>query len=376
MARRPGWEGAYLDYETLKLLLSQIELIYEEEAQRSRDVGVFLHVDSQKGRSTQRDFRVDLFLESDSDLAYPSADEERPDGSRSLKETIEQQPGAFIGTPGRSFALPYSLDANSSSEDDERIYDVGCGGTLSFWMMTTKADTNVKEGQHSKKRQHLSNAVVASSFDSEDFYVGNTHRSNGNAFILEGREEDELQNDPESSILSAPVRRTYADERSSLLAGSSKMQPSTTSTFAPFASLSSEESNEKSFSPVSLYYTTDPTINPLTPKVPRQSASQARNANPNTVRNLQEERDRVARRARRERRKKMREDKVPKRLRRAHAKARAITERFIGLLKAECEKVELFALVSNLPYESFASPVCFVLIIAFSLEQGTARGTS
>lgn len=27
-ARRPGWEPAYLDYETLKLLLSQIEAVY------------------------------------------------------------------------------------------------------------------------------------------------------------------------------------------------------------------------------------------------------------------------------------------------------------------------------------------------------------
>lgn len=30
LARRPGWEGSYLDYEALKLLLSHIEAIYEE----------------------------------------------------------------------------------------------------------------------------------------------------------------------------------------------------------------------------------------------------------------------------------------------------------------------------------------------------------
>ena len=29
MGRRTGWEPAYLDYETLKLLLSQIEAVYE-----------------------------------------------------------------------------------------------------------------------------------------------------------------------------------------------------------------------------------------------------------------------------------------------------------------------------------------------------------
>eukprot|EP00529_Nitzschia_sp_RCC80_P040514 CAMPEP_0113501590 /NCGR_PEP_ID=MMETSP0014_2-20120614/33042_1 /TAXON_ID=2857 /ORGANISM="Nitzschia sp." /LENGTH=76 /DNA_ID=CAMNT_0000396201 /DNA_START=122 /DNA_END=349 /DNA_ORIENTATION=- /assembly_acc=CAM_ASM_000159 len=31
MGRRTGWESAYLDYETLKLLLSQIEAVYEEQ---------------------------------------------------------------------------------------------------------------------------------------------------------------------------------------------------------------------------------------------------------------------------------------------------------------------------------------------------------
>ena len=31
-ARRPGWEDAYLNYEALKLLLTQIEAVYEEEA--------------------------------------------------------------------------------------------------------------------------------------------------------------------------------------------------------------------------------------------------------------------------------------------------------------------------------------------------------
>ena len=36
MGRRTGWEPAYLDYETLKLLLSQIEAVYEEREQHQR----------------------------------------------------------------------------------------------------------------------------------------------------------------------------------------------------------------------------------------------------------------------------------------------------------------------------------------------------
>ncbi|GAX09289.1 hypothetical protein FisN_17Lh037 [Fistulifera solaris] len=340
MARRPGWEGAYLDYETLKLLLSQIESIYEEEAQRPRDDGVFLRDGSRKER-TERDFRVDLFLESDSDNAYPSADEERPEGSRHLKVIAERQPGAFISTPGRSFAVTYSDDINSSSDDDERVQDAGCGGALASWVMNTKAERITKEGQPLMQRQNPGNAIASSSYDSEDYYISNPKPSNGDAFILEGREED----NPESSILSAPVRRAHIDERSSLLAASSIAHSGKTA-FPP-ATFSSEESNDRSFSPVlspvPLYYTTGPTINPLTPNVSRQLVSQMPNNNPNTNRKLQEERERE-RRARRERRKRTREDKVPRRLRRAHAKARAITERFIGLLYAECEKVELFAL--------------------------------
>jgi len=42
LSRRCGWEGGYLDYETLKLLLSQIEAVYEEEQHRrsqERDLG-------------------------------------------------------------------------------------------------------------------------------------------------------------------------------------------------------------------------------------------------------------------------------------------------------------------------------------------------
>lgn len=344
MARRPGWEGAYLDYETLKLLLSQIESIYEEEAQRTRDDGVFMGDDNRK-RRTQRDFRDELFLESDSDLAYPSVEEDRSSDSRYLKETVDQHPGAFIGTPGRSLAMSYSVETNSSSEDDERVNETGCGGALTSW--TTNTNKNVNENQSPLKRQNLGNVVISSPYEEEDnYYVGNTSRSNGNAFILEGRKEDEpfSQEDPESSILSAPVRRTYGDERTSLLASASKPQ-SSSSTFTPYATLSKQQSNETSFSPISLYYTSDPAVNPITPKDPKQPT-----VNLKTGQKFREERerDRLARRARREQRKRMRDERVPRRLRRAHAKARAITERFIGLLNAECEKVELFALVSNM----------------------------
>ena len=37
MSRRRGWEDAYLDYASLRLLLTQIEAVYEEEDWKARD---------------------------------------------------------------------------------------------------------------------------------------------------------------------------------------------------------------------------------------------------------------------------------------------------------------------------------------------------
>ena len=71
MGRRSGWEAAYLDYEHLKLLLSQIEAFYEHENHHHGFGG---------GRNmedvTTRDFRDELFLESDSDKAFASSVQE------------------------------------------------------------------------------------------------------------------------------------------------------------------------------------------------------------------------------------------------------------------------------------------------------------
>eukprot|EP00984_Skeletonema_dohrnii_P025277 scaffold14403_cov72-Skeletonema_dohrnii-CCMP3373.AAC.2 len=37
MSRHRGWEDAYLDYASLRLLLTQIEAVYEEEDWKARD---------------------------------------------------------------------------------------------------------------------------------------------------------------------------------------------------------------------------------------------------------------------------------------------------------------------------------------------------
>ena len=95
MGRRTGWESAYLDYETLKLLLSQIEAVYEERdlgtgmsadgffmsmpgglsggvADSERNVTTSSERNNENSRPKTTNYRDELFLESDSDLAFAS----------------------------------------------------------------------------------------------------------------------------------------------------------------------------------------------------------------------------------------------------------------------------------------------------------------
>ena len=94
MGRRTGWDSAYLDYETLKLLLSQIEAVYEESEQHQRggalgpsgsSDGFFVNTggggifDSERNSNNNasnnpetKDYRDELFLEPDSDIAFAS----------------------------------------------------------------------------------------------------------------------------------------------------------------------------------------------------------------------------------------------------------------------------------------------------------------
>eukprot|EP00957_Ditylum_brightwellii_P036147 2738910-Ditylum_brightwellii.AAC.1 len=109
MSRRRGWESAYLNYESLKLLLTQIEAVYEDGAaystisssigggaaigggrRRKRrkegsvsafggEFGLLGEDENGNGgddigvgneQSKDRDYRDDIFLVSDSDVAF------------------------------------------------------------------------------------------------------------------------------------------------------------------------------------------------------------------------------------------------------------------------------------------------------------------
>lgn len=103
ISRRKGWEHAYVDYETLKLLLTQIEAVYEETASRNTKSDNFLsslpgfgdyYEDVSSPRRMYRrkkssrkkvnqisDWRDELFAESDSSVAFASSDDEESDDS-------------------------------------------------------------------------------------------------------------------------------------------------------------------------------------------------------------------------------------------------------------------------------------------------------
>lgn len=132
-ARRKGWENAYIDYETLKLLLTQIETFYEENSGQSGDSLYYNGLSGfgedtfdttydqnhderltllNRNRKRQRknrqkesllqksnDWRDDLFAESDSSAAFASSEYESDDNddeveefSISKKEDIENYP--------------------------------------------------------------------------------------------------------------------------------------------------------------------------------------------------------------------------------------------------------------------------------------------
>ena len=104
MARRTGWERAYLDYETLKMLLSQIETVYEEEEghrQRSSNV-------EDTNTTETKDYRDELFLELDSDLAFASSDNEHEMTELLSSDHDERRPTQPAHQVTKPFSLAYS----------------------------------------------------------------------------------------------------------------------------------------------------------------------------------------------------------------------------------------------------------------------------
>jgi len=339
MARRSGWEGSYLDYETLKLLLSQIEAVYEEEGHRQRRSGDRVYLpDENDNKEKTRDYRDELFLESDSDAAYASVDD--LGDMISSDEDLEQPKRSRQAKP---FTLSYSLEAGSSEdEEDSPGEEYGCAPSVkvtmpswSTWDKKSTASDSTGDRRRSKTRRSKDFSLA----DDEDaFYVKGSSTDEMNTFFVAGSEDNSEQTGP--SILNAPVRlRTLAGENTSLL-------PPATPAHHPSASLYTFQGGQSiTLTPPHQGTQTGDAAGGDRTKSPvgTPPGTQALGATKTAQERKRERRLRRQRRRRLKALRKERERKVPRHIRVAHSKARAITERFLGLLRAETEKVLLFA---------------------------------
>lgn len=442
LARRPGWEEAYFNYEALKLLLTQIEAVYEEEAhlqqrrREGRDLDVMFIETPPSFTSTgdrppadATDYRDELFIQSDSDAAfeslmkydYYSAEEEASDLEQqqhqlemeqaammhpnaspiSNKATIggsastdmqsifsdrESRPDILTAASSTSTsALPFSLMGSYSHGPSTRVYhDFHEYSAEDF---TDFEDDDSQDGKHNcvpstwsvgrsqqkktrrqpkKHRGQARGTQFLSPTRESDFYVHHNHPTT-DAFILDAsatdnqlnEEENETRQRPQDmdgSILKKPFRSTLNSEKTSLL--SVPATPATGSSLFSFASQANPvtltppppgdrfiSSNVQGRPARSLQM---PTINSLSNANSTMSSSFHSKNKVKLVQKLEKER-KDERRKRRQKRRQRTEDRkklerqVPPHIRMAHTKAREITERFLGLLRAECEKVMLFA---------------------------------
>jgi hypothetical protein len=391
LARRPGWEGAYLDYEALKLLLSHIEAIYEEGGQNSNawdaDMERIYPRSKRKARrkrkteeaSVVRDYKEALFLESNSDFAYASVESSQEDESSREdvpnKDEEEQQPTAQPFTLSSYSQIPE--DERSSGDDEEGTMTSNrCWGGVKSRMSSTShtattqtTNSAAKKLRRSRKKGGSSSKISSISDPEADQFYTSSSAYYRTMYPSDGRREP-----PESSMLPSYHPDTmpsnaglfkeslqyfpsspHPTEATSLLfhkPETSPLQKSSLFTFATAGeSLTPPASYmyPRSFDPTpftvaplpyntELYRTPKGTSSNTLPPPPLSHTSAARVELPDRTK-----RERQLRRRQLRRRRRQRAATVPHALRVAHSKARAITERFLGLLKAETEKVLLFA---------------------------------
>lgn len=410
LARRAGWEGAYLDYESLKLLLSQIEAVYEEEGHsrmsRENSVRDTLWDDAEilyeqpagggrhrrhhhhrpsggkrptghRAAATARDYKDELFLESDSEAAFLSIDEEDytttdddDDDDKQVDNYINKQHAT------KPFLLSYSHEHPSSSEEgDKKGNDALC------WGGGKSGDTAGSNGskQKSVKKRRKKRATLPSiiSEKEEGSFYSVTAGAAANTFYMAGGDDD-VAKTPVAANLPTSSNDYNASLQFFPTAESTALLPATRTSSSPSSLFTFTSATGESLTPPSwnMYPRQSKTTNistfhnhsrapgglaestpillgdsftsprpslvqpaPLYQQFQNQQRVSANYEKPERRR----KRERNVRRVHRQKLRAQRERKVPRHLRLAHAKARAITERFLGLLRAETEKVLLFA---------------------------------
>lgn len=375
MARRSGWEQAYLDYETLKLMLSQIEAVYEEEglkfynqqnldkkeergAEFSDGSGLLTTKEKSLGANRSHDYRHDLFLENDSNAAYGSLDYDDYDLDDFCEEDESEAEGLqhsyfYDGRPlqqrkatDKRFPLPYNLTNSSpplllGREGDSKNLSVSrCFGCC---LQPRKKDT--------KAKTLLKKRTLRPTQISDIYYSDADNRSpsarneqmESQSFFLTRDEEDAAISIPSTdaagrtiergpSLLYPPAVKGFFVNESTMLLNSPQFQlpRDDQDVSAPLTN-----SNGTSFPENSPYFDLNSFVNKSeTPYNSFKSPSQDV-----LKRRYEPEKRKTSRRKQR----KTRKNRAPRHIRTAHAKASAIMERFLGLLRAETEKVLLFA---------------------------------
>ena len=432
MGRRTGWESAYLDYETLKLLLSQIEAVYEE-----RELGTGASADgffmgngiadsernlsannNEKNGTKTTNYRDELFLESDSDLAFASevdvnaADDDDSDeyGNREIDMdrvmldesfdynntglTVWEQQGlghhhmhvdpneaesTLSSTTPSAFsvsAFPSTKGSVYSSSSDEGAQDSNRASSKVGIRSMMGRRTNKKNRRLSANRPNTTSIqdafIVEKGTFGSDYYDNEAnHGGDGSSgknyfyYKFTGNDYDENEEDGVNSGRSSnsySVFRTLggkesnvdnraAREGSPLLGGSPPASMEHKANFVSFPTpgrVSNTSSRTDGYGSL-----INPKTNTLSSSTTTTSAgtalkeSKAPSFNKNEKKARYERERRYERKQRRRRRlirqRKEQEKRVPPHIRIAHEKSRAITERFLGLLRAEVEKVTLFA---------------------------------
>jgi hypothetical protein len=308
-----------LDYETLKLLLSQIEAVYEEEGHRQRNQ------DRYENEGKKKDYRDELFIESDSELAFVSSNEYEEE-LELLRSSDDENPS---GTTTKPPFLTYSHEAPSSSDEGSVDRDSNCAsGTMASlgWKSTSSVGSKAKVEKKNKR-----DLITTPNHDDQSDYFAGQYSAvkqgpGSNLFILQGPDGK-----TETTSL---MHHTYADNLpghgSSVSIG--VLYPNTPP--RDFYGIHSHSVVSTDLALPKLHHDQQE----LQPSKPLTEAERREQK-------FKEERRRQRHRRRRKlaQKRREREKKVPRHLRQAHAKARAITERFLGLLRAEVEKVTLFA---------------------------------
>lgn len=306
LARRPGWEGAYLDYERLKLLLSQIEVVYEEEGHDSNTPWETTTAPTNKGRQ-KKSYKQELFQESDSDAAFLSVEED---------DHSDDDAGVHLPdldrTPASRPFLSYSQQSSSDSEDD--YARTSCLPGLRGRKNEPPKQQPAQQQQPTSYHHHPRKRRTVDEEQQDAFY--NVGRTPGGYY-----DRGMGSPPPGTSLQYFNTNTATANESTSLLPNHSQ-PPAPGGTQSPQTNRVFAFTTEGNLTPPShTYYQGGPTT------------THTRDHSPNPK----------PRKFKKKKRRRRRPNKVPRHLRLAHSKARDITERFLGLMRAETEKVTLFA---------------------------------